>query len=363
MQRYYETTFEEHVQAVNRSNLHPELTTYFEDFPKNVRDLRNVLFYGPPGVGKYSQALTMIKKYSPSGLKYDKRIGFGDKIEKKKTKKSSDYTIRASDIHFEVDMSTLGCNSKNIWHDLFFQIIEIVSSRPEKTGIILCKNFHLIYNELLDVFHSYIRHPLQHYNIHVVFILLSEHMSFVPEKIISGCFVIPVARPSKDLYLKMKDTPTYFLGTPAIQSPDLEKVINEIDLSSLVNAKEIHLLKRIHETSELPKTITDIILSNIIERILQPDTLQITEFRNHLYDLLIYQVDIPDAICTLFYYFIEKQMFPSRENISAVSRQMFIFFQYFNNNYRSIYHLESILFFIMNHLTPKTKMKIDPPKE
>ena len=40
----------------------------------NINNMGNLILYGPSGSGKYSQSLRLIKKYSPSELKYDKRI-------------------------------------------------------------------------------------------------------------------------------------------------------------------------------------------------------------------------------------------------------------------------------------------------
>lgn len=85
---------------------------------------------------------------------------------------------RISDIHYEVDMAILGCNSKTLWHEIFFKIVDIVSAKQEKVGIILCRNFHHIYNELLEVFYSFLNNPLQQFNVNIYFILLTEHVGF-----------------------------------------------------------------------------------------------------------------------------------------------------------------------------------------
>jgi len=354
--KYYETSFEEYIAASETYNLHPELDQY--QFPKNIKQLKNIILYGPSGVGKYTQALKIIKKYSPSGLKYDKRlIVSNEKTEKKiksknvLNKKTNEYAIRVSDVHFEIDMATLGCNSRNIWHDIYFQIVEVVSTRQERSGIIVCKNFHTIYNELLDVFHSYIRHPLQHYNIQLSFMLLTEHVGFIPERIMNTSLFLSICRPTKEKYICMLEkNKTQFLGIPELHKKEnqLNVRMEEIDSNSLVNSKEIHIIKRMKATTDLPRSVIDIITQNIIQQLSNPEKLKIIEFRNHLYDLLIYQVDIPESMCIIFYSFIENNKFSSRELISSVIQQFFIFFQYYNNNYRSIYHLENILFFMLN---------------
>ena len=40
-------------------NLHPSLTKIYKDFPDDITHLKNLIFYGPPGVGKYTQMLSI----------------------------------------------------------------------------------------------------------------------------------------------------------------------------------------------------------------------------------------------------------------------------------------------------------------
>ena len=52
-------------------------------------------------------------------------------------------------------MSLLGCNAKMLWNELFNQIIDVTSTKKVKHGIIVCKYFHEIHSELLDIFILY----------------------------------------------------------------------------------------------------------------------------------------------------------------------------------------------------------------
>jgi Cdc6-like AAA superfamily ATPase len=140
--KFQETHFEEYINAVNKVNLHPKLEKYYNQFPKSIDKLRNLIFYGPSGVGKYSQMLYSIKKYSHSDLKYEKKLSLLFNKDM--------YFFKISDIHYEIDMSLLGCNAKLLWHDIYQQIVDIVSAKAEKSGIIVCKEFHNIHSELLE---------------------------------------------------------------------------------------------------------------------------------------------------------------------------------------------------------------------
>ena len=72
--KFLETHFEEYINAVDNLNLHPKLDKCLNKFPDSLDKLGNLIYYGPSGVGKYSQMLHSIKKYSPTDLKYEKKL-------------------------------------------------------------------------------------------------------------------------------------------------------------------------------------------------------------------------------------------------------------------------------------------------
>ena len=71
--KFYDTHFDEYISH-DKESLHPDLAKVYDKFPKSLRDLKNIIFYGPSGAGKYTQMLAAIKKYSPSELKYEKKL-------------------------------------------------------------------------------------------------------------------------------------------------------------------------------------------------------------------------------------------------------------------------------------------------
>ena len=191
--KYHETSFEDYINAVNSKNMHPELSSIYNNITHKIENIKNLIFYGPSGVGKYSQVLLLLKKFSPSNLKYENRI--------LATTEKNEYRYKISDIHYEIDMSLLGCNSKIIWHEIFCQINDIISMKQNKFGFIVCKNFHLIHSELLEIFYSYIQQVNNtSANIKIKFIFLLEHISFLPNKILNVCDIINVKRPNINYY-------------------------------------------------------------------------------------------------------------------------------------------------------------------
>jgi hypothetical protein len=287
----------------------------------------------------------------------------------KKQDKKQEYMYRISDIHYEIDMATLGCNSKILWHDLFFQIVDIVSVslKTNKIGIIVCKNFHNIHNELLDIFYSYMRHPLQHINIQIKFVIISEHIGFIPDNIVNACEIISVKRPSKQHYIEMVKFQTKpfscFLecnrngifydkvNRSAIFHKDkTADILDELTLTSIINTKEIHSFTWLKNTSEIPNDVFNVISDALMEQILYPEKIKITDIRNNLYDLLIYNIDVSECIWYIITTLIQFQSFKKTEDITDILNKIFVFFKYYNNNYRSIYHLESIILCILNKI-------------
>ena len=90
--KYHETTFDDYISANCKINFHSELENVIEKIPKNKINIGNIIVYGPSGVGKYTQALNIIKKYSPSELKYEKKMFLNSDKYK--------YCYKISDIQF-----------------------------------------------------------------------------------------------------------------------------------------------------------------------------------------------------------------------------------------------------------------------
>ena len=309
--KFYETHFEEYINENNRLNLHPKLGKLYEKFPMHLQNLKNIIFYGPNGTGKYTQMLKSIKKYSPTDLKYEKKISL--------TYNKQQYFFKISDIHYEVDMSLLGCNSKLLWHEIYQQIIDIISAKTEKSGIIVCKYFHDIHSELLENFYSYMQKN-NDTSIDLKFILITEEISFIPDNILNCCEIINITRPTKTLYVK------------CIKS----KLPTKLKPENITNIKILHLY------NEELMLQYKIICNKIIHNIININDLHFLKFRDILYDIFIYNLDISDCIWYILTKLIEERKI-KKEYLSDILKKTYCFFQYYNNNYRPIYHVENYL--------------------
>ena len=313
--KFYETHFEEYINENTRINLHAKMDKIYDKFPKTLQELKNLIFFGPNGTGKYTQMLKSIKKYSPTELKYEKKISL--------TYNKQQYFFKISDIHYEVDMSLLGCNSKLLWHEIYQQIIDIISAKTDKSGIIICKYFHDIHNELLENFYSYMQQNT-YASIDIKFILITEEISFIPDNILNCCEIININRPSKTSYIK------------CIKS----KLPVKLKSENITNIKILHIY---NEDLMLQYKI---ICNKIIHNLVNINELQFLKFRDILYDIFIYNLDITDCIWYILSSLVEEKKI-KREQLSNIMIKTFCFFQYYNNNYRPIYHVENYLLYLV----------------
>ena len=308
--KFYETHFEDYIVENNRVNLHPKLEKIYEKFPKSLQELKNLIFYGPNGTGKYTQMLKAIKKYSSSDLKYERKISV--------TYNKQQYFFKVSDIHYEIDMSLLGCNSKLLWHEIYQQIIDIISAKNDKSGIIVCKYFHEIHSELLENFYSYMQQN-NSIGVNIKFILITEELSFIPDNILNCCEVINISRPTKTSYTKC-----------------IKNKLNiKLKPENITNIKNLH-----HGYNEDLMLQYRIISNKIIQNLININELHFLKFRDIIYDIFIYNLDISDCIWYILSNLIERRLI-KKEHLSKVLIKTYCFFQYYNNNYRPIYHVEN----------------------
>lgn len=365
--KYYETNCTEYIAAAKQFDMHPELNAHVSLMPGSLNQLGNLIFYGPSGTGKYTQFLRFIEKYAANGLKTEKMTASTEK---------QNYEYSISDIHYEIDLALLGCESKKVWNECFFQIVDIVSAKKSKCGIILCKNFQSIHSELLDVFYSYMQH-CRELSIHIIFAILTEHVSFIPNRILQCCKMISVKRPPVELYNEKCADMELAVSTPGQQRthkdfvkqilPMNKKNVGPMDFfitrsggesknapanivpEFLLNMKELNVISKMDNP---PKDVFNIVCDNIISKMVQHETLDILSLRDNLYDILLYGLDITECLWYILYFFVESDILVDEtgEVMSEIMDKIDSFLKYYNNNYRPIYHLESIFIYLITKI-------------
>ena len=88
------------------------------------------------------------------------------------------------------------------------------------------------------------------------------------------------------------------------------------------------------------------ICNKIIDRMIFIEDTQFLKFRDILYDIFIYNLDITDCVWYILSTLVDKKKI-DKDDLSKILIKTYCFFQYYNNNYRPIYHLESYLFYLI----------------
>jgi len=327
--KHYETHFDDYMVSSDDNNFYPKMDDMISALPAEVHCLHNLLLYGRPGCGKYTQALRIIRKYSPSGLKYEKKTRI--------TLQKTESVLKISDVHFEMDMSLLGCNAKMLWHEWYNHIVNIIKSRSVNSGIILCKNMQSINNDLLDILYSYIQNNSVHRGVHITFIFLSDGVCFLPSTILNCCEIVGLGQPVASRVKKQIKR----------YNPSRAGQYNE----SVSNIKSLYLDTMDKSgtscTSGGTDTVQDKIMDNMVATVkLGLGALTFLQMRDAIYDLFIYEVNLHEFIWRVLALFIDGGEIDSR-NMDDVIQETHKFFHMFNNNYRPIYHMERYLYVLM----------------
>lgn len=326
--KYLETTFDEYIISKSNTNIKDNYKNTIKKLPLNIDDLNNIILYGPPGVGKYTESLNIIKKYSANDLKYERKLTI--QLQKKQT-----YITKISDIHFEVDFELLGCNAKLLWSEIYSQIIDIITSKKNKAGIILCKNFHKIHDELLDNFYNYMHQ--NNPQIIIKYIIITEQISFLPKNIHNICNIFNYSKKSLIEYKKIQKNKYINIDKYEIKNNKIE------DYTKYSNIKDIKLFHK--NFANEYDILTDITVDFIMNSRNNNIKLDFMSLRDNLYNILIYQLDIYKCISTIVNKVLKKIKI-KRDLIIDLQIELNKFLKYYNNNYRPIFHLEKIIVYL-----------------
>jgi len=110
-----------------------------------------------------------------------------------------------SDIHFEVDMALPCFGSKAGWFSVHKAIVAAVEIRKNKGAFVLCKNFHMADQDLVQVFSSFMASGVD--GVDLRYILVTEHLSHIPYKVSRLCKNIAVPLPRSATSKTLRDCP------------------------------------------------------------------------------------------------------------------------------------------------------------
>lgn len=271
-------------------------------FDSHIQEIKRVNFHPKLSCLKVNQQKHMLLYGPPRSGKYSQALWYLHsqspselKYERRMTVTcdKEQHHIRVSDIHYEVDMDML---SKTMWHELYVNICHSISAKQSKWGVIMCYNFQETNAELMDVFYSYIQHNCTE-PIHVTFIIITCDMCVVPDAVVDICQLVRIPRPSVH---RKPDKLHYAL---------CNTIVNQLTNTSL------------HKPFPF------------------------AELREQLYQLSVYQLHLPTCI----WYIIEKLQFTDKQ-LESVMEHVLSFFKLYNNNCHPIYHLERLIFNMLETL-------------
>jgi predicted XRE-type DNA-binding protein len=171
---------------------------------------------------------------------------------------------------------------------------------------------------------------------------MTEHVSFIPSNILNVCHVLGIQRPHKKEYEKI----VLEKKMNELQKNNSLTMLEMIDTDNILNIKELNSFSEIKTQNDIPKDIFNIICNQIIDDINNHEGHDFLKFRDSLYDILVYNLDMTECLFYILSHFIETDKL-QQSDISDIMIKSYSFLKYYNNNYRPIYHLESIMYYII----------------
>jgi hypothetical protein len=156
------------------------------------------------------------------------------------------------------------------------------------------------------------------------FIILTDNISFISNDILTNTTVLSFGRPSKAKYDKVLEN---------------EAVKISSKKGEVCNMKNMKM--------DLKDTPPYEMLCNVlIEFLLDFDQFDVLILREHLYNMLIYNLDV--YACVWYINKVLSKQTAYNENMKDIMTTTISFLKLYNNNYRPIYHLENYFLYVFN---------------
>ena len=290
----------------------------------------NYIFYGPTCSYKYKNALKLLQHFSPTNLKYEKKLH----INLTKT----EFYIKISDIHYEIDVENFIYNSKSLWNEIYNIIYNSIASSSIKRGYIVFRNFDKINYDLLDLLYNYMQKELFS-TLNIKYIIITECVSFIPMKILNICKILNFAKLNKkNIHALCNKSNKQYFKNLNLSSKDAEHIYNKVNNPNIFTYLDIsNNMKYIIQHSAICDTYINLICNN---------NYNITNIRTLLYDILINHLNSHEC----FFYIIQSLIINKLINCNKIGDLIFnsiFFLKNYNNNYRPIFHLESFTLYLI----------------
>lgn len=204
------------------------------------------------------------------------------------THHDKEYSFITSDIHIEVDFEQLGVNENAVFFELFKHVSENMIL-TKSIFYIVCLHYNEMKQELLEIFHSFMNTSK------IYIIMLTDEISFIPTSILSHSVIKK----------------------------------NKVSHHSKYNTE--------YEKRAL-------FLANWI---INDNKVGLFIWREKLYELLIFNDNIHKCFSCIIQKLIEEG-YIQEDKLDGVFNKYHEIINKFNNNYRTIYHLELFIVYLRN---------------
>ena len=156
---------------------------------------------------------------------------------------------------------------------------------------------------------------------------MCDSITFIPDNILNTCNIIGVPRPTKAAYTR---------------------ILND-KISTNVLVKQITNIKSLITNTMTLQNNHDNYINVLYDLICNPESIKFINFRDTIYDIFIYDIEIGYVVYGLLNKLDSDSKFKHLD-ITYLFIETYSFLKYYNNNYRPIYHLENYLYKIINSI-------------
>lgn len=256
---------------------------------EDLKQHNHIILYGNNDYYNYCYMVSLMRKVSPKKLKYVRRI----EVEYN----SNIYSFNLTDLFVEVDFDLLGVNEYHVFMELYSALRE---SYLQNNIYIFCVNFYKVRKELHNSLYTILNSDSR-----IRYIFLTSQIEFMNTSILSQC------RLYKNVFNTLLD------DDPCFQSH--------------VSYKSFH----------------DGHIEKLIQIITKKHNISTKELRNIIYEILIYNFDVYKYLNDLIESLITLD-YICEDNLVGVFKNFTHIIEKYNNNYRSIFHLEYFIIYLMN---------------
>ena len=261
-----------------------ELSSCIQQY--NSEQNKSLIFYDADKSKNYAKTMRFLEHISPSKLKYSRK--------KEVIVNNTDYKFNMSDCHIEIDFELLGVNETNVFIEIYNQITSNKNIMNTNL-IIVCLNFEHIRKELLKIMYSFM-------NDEIKFFFLVDQISFFPVNILENSYIKRWNRENKKIVCKVSN--------PDYNIESLKTIMND---SNLLQTNDNKLLK----------------------------------IRTCCYEYLVKNRNMCVVLSCLIKECIRIKII-NKTNIIHILKQFTHILEKYNNNYRSIFHIENFMYFLIN---------------